>query len=164
MPSNIVIAQADAPAEAGIEAQVQEQVRDLVNEIQVSPDTTHVAGPISELGPSVFFLAVALVFCVKYYWSYRAKQDVQTTVRAALERGVPMTGELLDRIVESPVPKRSDLRRGAIWAAVGVGLALFGLVVDSDGDAARPMLAIGLVPFLLGAAYLVLWRLGDGKA
>jgi hypothetical protein len=167
MPNNIVIAQADAPAEAGIEAQVQAQVQELVNEIRVPPDfagrDSSMDSPFSEAAPIVLFLAIAAVFCVKYYLNYRAKQDVQATVRAALERGVP-TGEILDRMVDTPPPKGSDLRRGAIWLALGVGIAAFGFTVDFGGDTWQPMLAIGLVPILLGAAYLVLWRLGDGKA
>ena len=164
MPNNIVIAQADAPAEAGIEAQVRSQVEELVNEIQVPPDLPReLRSPsgFDGLSPIVLFLAVATVFCVKYYLNYRTKQEVQATVRAALERGVP-TGEILDRMVDTPPPKGSDLRRGAIWLALGIGLAAFGFAIDPD-DVARPMLAIGLVPILLGAAYLVLWRLGDGK-
>ena len=164
MPNNIVIAQADAPAEAGIEAQVRSQVEELVNEIQVPPDLPReLRSPSGFEGLSaiVLFLAVAAVFCVKYYLNYRAKQEVQATVRAALERGVP-TGEILDRMVDTPPPRGSDLRRGVIWLALGTGLAAFGFAIDPD-DVARPMLAIGLVPILLGAAYLVLWRLGDGK-
>jgi len=165
MPNNIVIAQADAPAEAGIEAQVQSQVQELVNEIRVPPDLggadSSMDSPFDAAIPIVLFLAVAAVFCTKYYLNYRAKQEVQTTVRAALERGVP-TAEILDRMVDMPPPKGSDLRRGVIWLALGTGLAAFGFAIDPD-DVARPMLAIGLVPILLGAAYLVLWRLGDGK-
>lgn len=174
MPNAIVLAQAGAastPAEAAIQAQidqVQEQVRELVEEIQVvEPNersfTVRTDAGFDALVSVSLFVAIAAVLCLRYYLGYRAKQDVQATVRAALDRGVPITGELLDRIVATPAPKRSDLRRGVIWIALGAGLAVFGLVVDPGGDTWQPMLAIGSVPLLLGAAYLALWRLGDGK-
>jgi hypothetical protein len=165
MLNAIVLAQAGAtspPAEAAIQAQiaqVQEQVQDLVEEIQVvEPNERVVIGSpnpgVDALVSISLFFAIAAVLCLRYYLGYRAKQEVQATVRAALDRGVPITGELLDRIVETPAPKRSDVRRGVIWMS---------LIVDFE-DLWRPMLGIGLVPMLLGAAYLVLWRLGDGKA
>jgi len=174
MPNAIVLAQAGAtspPAEAAIQAQidqVQEQVQDLVEEIQVAEPnersfTVRTDAGFDALVSVALFLAIAAVLCLRYYLGYRTKQEVQATVRAALDRGVPITGELLDRIVETPAPKRSDVRRGVIWMSLGVGLAAFGAVVDFE-DMWRPMLGIGLVPMLLGAAYLVLWRLGDGKA
>lgn len=173
MPNAIVLAQAGATspaAEAAIQAQiaqVQEQVQDLVEEIQVAEPnerslTVRTDAGFDALVSVSLFLAIAAVLCLRYYLGYRAKQEVQATVRAALDRGVPITGELLDRLVETPAPKRSDVRRGVIWMSLGVGLAAFGLIVDFE-DLWRPMLGIGLVPMLLGAAYLVLWRLGDGK-
>jgi hypothetical protein len=173
MPDTIVLAQADTPAEApadasaAIAAEIEAQVRDLATEIQVpdqpSSDGWGAPAVVGAFVPIVLFIAIAAVFVVKYYLGYRARQEVQATVRSALERGVPMTGELLDRIVETPVPQRSDLRRGAIWMALGVGLGAFGLALGEE-DAVRPMLATGLVPLLLGAAYLVLWRLGDRES
>jgi hypothetical protein len=172
MPNAIVLAQAGAtspPAEAAIQAQiaqVQEQVQDLVEQIQVVEPNERVIGSpnagVDALISISLFVAIAGVLCFRYYLGYRAKQEVQATVRSALDRGVPITGELLDRIVDTPAPKRSDLRRGVIWISLGMGLAAFALV--DFVDLWRPMLGIGLVPMLLGAAYLVLWRLGDGKA
>jgi hypothetical protein len=114
------------------------------------------------LVPIVLFLAIAVTYCVKYYFAYRGRQDAQKTVRVALERGDPMSPELLDRLVQSPVPKRTDVRRGVIGIFLGIGLGAFGFILG-DEDAVRPMLAVGLVPLLLGLAYLLLWRLGGGK-
>ena len=84
-------------------------------------------------------------------------------MRVALERGDPLTPDLLDRLVQAPAPKRTDLRRGVIGIGLGIGLGAFGFIVG-EPDAVRPMLAVGLVPLLLGLAYLVLWRLGGDKA
>ncbi len=116
-----------------------------------------------QIVPMVLFLAVALTYCTKYYFAHRTRQDLQSTVRSALERGQPLTPELLDRLGQTSPPKRTDLRRGVIGVGLGIGIGAFGLVIG-EPDAVRPMLAVGLVPLLLGLAYLVLWRLHGDKA
>lgn len=133
--------------------------------------TVHVPGDVQFTGPGgnegiavpiVLFLVVAATYCAKYYFAHRTRRETQATVRTALERGTPLTPELLERLGEPLPPKNSDLRRGVIGIGLGIGLGAFGLVVG-EPDALRPMLAVGLVPLLLGLAYLVLWRLGGGR-
>lgn len=118
---------------------------------------------VEDLVPIVLFLVIAITYCVKYYFAHRTRQDVQSTVRVALERGDPLTAELLDRLVQPPAPRRTDLRRGVIGICLGIGLGVFGLVLG-EPEAVRPMLAVGMVPLLLGLAYLMLWRLNGDKA
>ena len=153
-------------AELTIEMGKPVDAGELKSEIQEAVGG-HVAdgppSPIEDLVPIVLFLAIALTYCVKYYFAHRTRQDVQSTVRVALERGDPLTADLLDRLVQAPPPKRTDLRRGVIGIGLGLGLGIFGLVVG-EPDAVRPMLAVGMVPLLLGLAYLILWRLGGDKA
>ena len=60
------------------------------------------------------------------------------------------------RLVQAPVPQRTDVRRGVVGICLGIGLAVFGLVLG-EPDWVRPMLAVGTVPVLL------LWRLGGAK-
>lgn len=148
--------QMDEPADAG------DFVAEVVTAVHepAGAETASVAG---EYVPMVLFLAIAATFCVKYYFVHRSRQDVQATVRLALERGDPLTPEVLDRLVQAPTPQRTDLRRGVVGIGLGVGLGVFGLVLGQP-DAVRPMLAVGMVPLLLGLAYLVLWRLnGDQR-
>ena len=106
--------------------------------------------------PSVFFLAIVAVVWLVMVFRYRASKEVQATYRAAIERGQELTPELLDRLGAAQ-PKNRDLRRGIVLVAVGLGFAAFGLVLGEE-DATRPMVAIGAFPFLVGAAYLGLWR------
>ena len=126
-------------------------------------DATLNIGSEDTLVPIVLFMAIAITFCVKYFFAHRTRQETQNTVRMALERGQPLSPELLDRLGQSPPPKRNDLRRGVVGICLGIGLGAFGLVLG-EPDAVRPMLAVGLVPVLLGLAYLVLWRLSGNKA
>lgn len=118
---------------------------------------------VGEFVPIVLFVAIALTYCVKYYFTHRNRQEVQSTVRTAIERGEALTPELLDRLVEPRSPKRNDLRRGVIGIALGIALCAIGVVIG-DEDAMRPLIAVSLVPLLLGGAYLVLWRLSGDQA
>ncbi len=139
----------------------------LIAEVSTPTESSHsidIGDALGQLVPIVLFLAIALTFCVKYYFTHRNRKEMQDTVRMALERGQPLSPELLDRLGgQAPAPKRNDLRRGVVGICLGIGIGAFGMVLG-DEDAVRPMLAIGLVPVLLGFAYLVLWRLSGNKA
>ncbi len=154
---------ADITIEMGKPADAGELVSEIVaaaNEPSVDDAAETLAG---EQVPMVLFVAIAVIYCVKYYFAHRTRQDVQSTVRVALERGDPLTADLLDRLVQPPAPRRTDLRRGVIGIGLGIGLGVCGLVVG-EPDAVRPLLAVGMVPLLLGLAYLILWRLNGDKA
>lgn len=107
--------------------------------------------------PIVMFIATAVVLCVYFYLRHRTSQSVQETVRTAIEQGEQLTPEILERLGQVPRREKSDLRRAVILIAVGLGIAAFGALVG-QGEATRPMLAIGSLPFLVGIAYLGLWR------
>jgi len=108
--------------------------------------------------PIVMFIGLFASIIVGFWMSYRHKANVQLTVRTALDQGQPLTPELLDRLGESRKSKNADLRKGVIYIAVAVGIALFGMLVGED-DAEGPMLAIACVPGFIGLAYLLLWKL-----
>ena len=114
--------------------------------------------------PIVMLIAIAVVMCVYYYLRHRTSEAVQKTVQTAIEQGQELTPEILERLGQAPQRKKtndenSDLRLGVILIAAGLGFAALGLVIGKD-DAVRPMLAIGTLPFLIGAAYLGLWKFG----
>ena len=114
--------------------------------------------------PIVMFIAIAVVLCVYYYLRHRTGEAVQKTVQTAIEQGQELTPEILERLGQTPKRKPADLkladlRRGVILISVGVGIAAFGALVGED-HATRPLLAIGTLPFLIGVAYLGLWKFG----
>lgn len=108
--------------------------------------------------PVVLFLAIALTFCAKYYFAHRSRNALLQTVRTAMEHGQPLGPDLLEQLGEPGRPRQRDLRRGVIGIGLGIGLAGVGLVLG-EPDTVRRMLAVSLVPLLLGLAYLVLWHL-----
>jgi hypothetical protein len=160
MPEIIIDLDGAATGTTG-QPQSLEQVAEILE--RLPDDSPGGDSPVEFLVPMTLFIAIAATFCMKYYFTHRTRRDAQATVRAAIERGEALTPELLDRLVQAPAPKRSDLRRGVVLVALGIGLGAFGFLLG-EPDAMRPMLAIGLVPVLLGLAYLVLWRLSGDKA
>jgi hypothetical protein len=105
--------------------------------------------------PIVLFICLAVVFGLFLMFRYRARADMQMTVRSALDKGQELTPELVERLGQPKPAPHADLRRALIWIAVGVGFALFGYILDED-DAVRPLIAVGTFPTVIGIAYLIL--------
>lgn len=109
------------------------------------------------LVPIVLFISIATVFALAFMYRARQREQVQMTVRQAIDKGQELTPELLEKLGETGGGRHSDLRRGVIAVALGAGIALFGLILGQE-DAMRPLVAIGTIPLLIGMAYLGLWR------
>jgi hypothetical protein len=83
----------------------------------------------------------------------------QRTIRMLVEKGQPVPAELLAPATRS-VRQRSDMRRGVVWSMIGLGLMIFfGAVNDWEGGA----WSLGLIPFLIGLGYLIVWKLENKK-
>ena len=81
------------------------------------------------------------------------------TIRMMVEKGQPVPPALL----APPAPairQRSDMRRGVVLVMVGIGLMrFFAAVNDWEGGA----WAIGVIPFVVGLGYLLVWKLEGGR-
>ena len=102
---------------------------------------------------TIFGLPVAIVGIILYF-SFSRSRAMHKTVRMMVEKGQPVPEALLN-----PPPvirQRSDLRRGVVLLMVGAGLMVFfGAVNDWEGGA----WSLGIIPFLIGLGYLLVWRL-----
>lgn len=106
--------------------------------------------------PIVMFLSVALIFSLFFFFRFRTRKEIQRTLRAAIEQGQELTPDILDRLGETR-SGIADLRRGAISVALGIAILAFGVLLGEE-DALGPLLAISAFPFLIGLAYLGLWK------
>ncbi len=113
--------------------------------------------------PIVLFISIAVVYALALMFKARHRVQIQQTVRQAIDKGQELTPELLEQLGQSGAGPHSDLRRGVIAVSVGLGIALFGLILGEQ-DAVRPLVAIGAVPLLIGIAYLGLWRFASREA
>lgn len=111
---------------------------------------------MDDLIPIVLFLTIGGVFALAFYFRYRSRHDVQTTVRAAIERGDPLSPEIIETLATSIASPHADLRRGIISLALGAAVYLMAILIG-EPDAEGPLAALAMFPLLLGLAYLGLW-------
>ena len=105
------------------------------------------------------FGAPVLIVAVIMYFGFSKNRMMHRTIRMMVEKGQPVPAALL----APPVPaqrQRSDMRRGVVLVMVGLGLMLFlGAVNDWEGG----IWSLGIIPFLIGAGYLLVWKLEGRK-
>lgn len=115
--------------------------------------------------PIVLFIVLGFLLGATAYFRFRARQELQITIRSTIETGRELTPEVMQHLIESLNPPNADLRRGAISIAIGLALVILGVFVDdvSQGNALMPLLGVSAFPFLIGAAYLILWQSRKGN-
>jgi uncharacterized protein DUF6249 len=107
---------------------------------------------------SIFGAPVAIVVMVGIF-SMIATRMRQRTIRMMVEKGQPVPAELLAPATRG-IRRRSDVRRGVVWTMVGLGLMIWlAAVNDWEGGA----WSFGLIPFLIGLGYLIVWKLENKK-
>ena len=110
--------------------------------------------------PISMFVGITVVMSLLVLFRYRNRRDVQETIRSALDKGVELTPEAIDRLGHPKPPKNKDLRAGVIWLSLGAGLVLIGFAVP-EPEALRGLLAGAALPFCIGTAYLILHKFSD---
>jgi len=110
--------------------------------------------------PIVMFLGMTVVFCALFWFRYKTRVEMQTTFRAALDKGQELTPEIIDRLGHPKAPKDKDMRYGIIWLSLAAALVLIGFAVP-EPEALRGTLAGAAFPFCIGVAYLILHKFAD---
>jgi hypothetical protein len=118
-----------------------------------------VAIPIVAIVFMSIFGAPVLIVMVIGIFALIGSRMRQRTIRMMVEKGQPVPAELLAPEVRK-VRRRSDARRGVVWTMVGLGLMIWlAAVNDWEGGA----WSFGLIPFLIGLGYLIIWKLENKK-
>jgi hypothetical protein len=115
------------------------------------------------LVPFVVFSSISLIMMVYFYLAFRRNQTIQETLRTIVTSGrdIPESFFASFEAKRQPTPE-GDLRKGLIFLAFGLGL--MGVIffanpqVSEDGS-----WSVGLLPSLVGLAYLALWALHRPK-
>ena len=121
-------------------------------------DIPGIVVPIVAITLLTVFGAPVLIVGLIMYFSFSRQRALHRTVRMMVEKGQPVPEALLN-----PPPaqrQRSDLRRGVILTMIGVGLMAF-LAAANDWEGGS--WTLGLIPFLIGAGYLLVWKLDTKK-
>ncbi|HKQ37830.1 MAG TPA: DUF6249 domain-containing protein [Verrucomicrobiae bacterium] len=107
---------------------------------------------------SIFGAPVLIVILIGMF-ALLVSRSRQRTIRMLVEKGQPVPAELLAPAART-VRQRSDARRGVVWTMVGLGLMIWlAAVNDWEGGA----WSFGLIPFLIGLGYLIVWKLENKK-
>lgn len=130
-----------------IEKLTPQQLTTVLNRMHTPPETDNSAEIVV---PIALFASLAFVLGFIIFYRLRKVTLRQGTLRAMVEKGVPIPQELLTE----PVRKTSDLRRGLIWLGAGLGLIATLAVCDEDG-----VWSLGFIPTFIGVGYLIAWRL-----
>jgi hypothetical protein len=114
--------------------------------------------PIVGIVMLTVFGAPVLIVAVIMYFGFSKGRMMHRTVRLLVEKGQPVPEALLN-----PPPaqrQRSEMRRGVVLVMVGLGLTLFlGAVSEWESG----WWTLGIIPFLIGAGYLLVWKLEGRK-
>lgn len=114
--------------------------------------------PIIGIIFTTLFGAPVLVVAAIMFFSYLKSRSLHRTVRTMVEKGEPVPAALF---APPPVVRaRSDMRRGVVLIMVGFGVMIFfGAMSEWEGGS----WAFGIIPFLIGAGYLLVWKLEGPK-
>jgi len=93
-----------------------------------------------------------------FYLFYLAKRRKLETIIKLVELGGELKPEMLAMLEPNKGPV-TDLRAGLVWLAVGIPLTL-GLLFSSGANTA----VYGLIPILIGLAYLAMMKFGHSDA
>ena len=108
--------------------------------------------------PIVLFIVLGVVAIGYFYWNHKNRQGVMQTVQKAIETGGEFSPELLSQLGAAVNPRIRDLRRGVIFLSLGVAGLLCSLFFP-DPDVVNGIRAGSMFPLLLGAGFLLVWRL-----
>ncbi len=146
------------------EARRRDRDRDSDDHIQIHGsdvgDGALMAIPIVGIIFTTLFGAPVMIVGVIMFFSYWKQRQLHRTVRMMVEKGQPVPEGLFAVAPASPLKQRSDMRRGVVLMMVGLALMIFfGAVNDWEGGA----WALGIIPFLIGCGYLLVWKLEAAK-
>ncbi|MFN2477430.1 MAG: DUF6249 domain-containing protein [Chthoniobacterales bacterium] len=115
--------------------------------------------PIVGIIFSTLFGAPVLIVGLILFFSYWKQRSLHRTVRMMVEKGQPVP-EGLFASPNSPARQRNDMRRGITLTMIGLGIMIFLGAVNDWNDGSW---AVGVIPFLIGAGYLLVWKLDANK-
>ncbi len=144
--------------DSAIEKKIRQQFKVSVDGHTVNEEVPWIAFPIVMIVFLSIFGAPVLIVAVIMYFSFSKTRALHRTVQMMVEKGQEVPVALLN-----PPPaqrQRSDLRRGVVLVMIGLGLMIFFAAVnDWEGGA----WSLGIIPFLIGAGYLLVWKLDARK-
>ena len=128
--------------------------------------------PLAGIGMIVLVVVVPL--WIRAHFQSQDRARLHETVRLMVEKGQPVSSEMLASLNSSPStkysePERSgasaDIRRGVILIMIGLGLVGLGVALGpvSDWQATGPLAGSGAFPGFIGIGFVVIGLLNRSK-
>ncbi|NKC01291.1 MAG: hypothetical protein GKR90_22720 [Pseudomonadales bacterium] len=113
--------------------------------------------------PITLFLVLGLCVVLGFYYRFRNRQELQITVRNAIDSGQQISPEVLSELTNALFPPSSDLRKGIVLCSIGLAFAVFAFMQGQE-NVVGPLLGLSAFPFIVGLAYTFLAWLGKERA
>jgi hypothetical protein len=110
--------------------------------------------------PIIGFLSIAAMFITFSVLNSWTQFEVQRTLRTALEKGAPLTSELVAQMATNRPSRKTDLRRGVIIMSIGVAALVAGPITGSVQEFAT----VAVFPIFVGLGFLLVWKLERGDS
>jgi len=105
--------------------------------------------------PGMVFLFVLAIVGGAFYVGYRETRERQETLRLAIEKGLPISPELVEGASAMPNPDK-DLRAGIRQIFIGLGVGVLLWFVSPF----KNVWAVGAMIAIFGLGNLVAWSIG----
>ena len=106
--------------------------------------------------PIALFGALALIVWAVGHHRYKTSRETATVLTAMVDKGEPLSPEIIRALGVRSRPRHADLRTGLILIAIALATFFFaGLIPDDEGTTV--MTGIGMFPFLIGLVFTGLW-------
>ena len=109
-----------------------------------------------------FWGFVAVITVAGVWREVVMRRESETTIRLAIEKGQQLDPATIDKLLSSSNRKRGGadglMVAGGVTLATGLGLPIMGYFISrgNHSDAFYPLLGVGCLVFLIGAALLIL--------
>jgi hypothetical protein len=108
---------------------------------------------VALLVPVAFFTCILAAVGLTLFFRTARERQRHETLRKMVEKGMEIPPDLL----VPPTRPFSDLRRGLVLLGLGIGVLV--LLLTFPDREMRELWAMGLIPILMGGAYLLTWRI-----
>jgi Domain of unknown function (DUF6249) len=103
------------------------------------------------IATSAPFIMVISIIAIVFYFRHRRNKMAHETLRAMIEKGMPVTPELIASLKSRGIKNGETRSRGA-------GRLLVGLILVGVGIGVVAMMGkAGLIPLFIGVAFLIVW-------
>lgn len=108
----------------------------------------------------IIFGSIASLFVAPAYFKSRERQNLQNTLRSAIDKGADLPPEVIEALTtdtKRPPSRVRDLRNAVIWLAISAAIVTIGVIHAIDEQSIREStmaFALACLPGFIGLAFL----------